>query len=115
MNVNFKDNILLLENNHTYSFNYPISEIMLLNDIIIVLLKIPYNIEVNYDDEHNVYGISKKSEKLWQIQPRPKGDDSVYTMIRVFNGKLFANDFMCRRYNVNEKTGKIQGDAELVK
>jgi hypothetical protein len=75
---------------------------------IYVLLEIPSVEKLTFNDFHNVYGFDMCGKAIWQISRRPKGDEAVYIMIGLKDGKLYANDFLGRRYQVNRKTGEIE-------
>ena len=42
---------------------------------------------MSFNTYHNIYCISDKGHLLWQIGPRPKADESVYTMISFLEDK----------------------------
>lgn len=42
------------------------------------------------------------------IGQRPKGDDTVFTMININDSVLYANDFLGRRFSVNKESGMIE-------
>lgn len=83
-------------------------------DKIFVLLNIPPNNEMNYDDYHNIYCYDFTGRKIWQIGERPRGDSAVYIMINIINSVLYANDFLGRRFIVNKETGTI-GTMKITK
>jgi hypothetical protein len=73
-----------------------------------VLLSISSRKELNYDDYHNIYSYNSDGEKMWQVGQRPKGDDTVFTMINIIDSVLYANDFLGRRFSVNKENGMIE-------
>lgn len=84
------------------------------NNKIYVLLDIPPKEKLLYNDVHNIYCYSKKGDKLWQIGNRDRSDDAVYTMIRIVDSELYANDFLGRRYKIDKDSGEIE-DMVVVK
>ncbi|EUJ64874.1 hypothetical protein [Listeria fleischmannii] len=99
-----EENQLFLEN-VKIEFNERIDSILEQGDRIYILLDISPKAELDYNDYHNIYAYSTDGKLNWQIQPRPQGDEAVYTMINFNEGKLYANDFLGRRYLVDEETG----------
>jgi hypothetical protein len=51
---------------------------------------------------------SSSSEKLWQIEKRPIGDDDVYTFINIEEEVLYATDFNGRKYKVCKKMESLK-------
>ena len=88
-------------------FDMEIEKIQSINEKIFVLLKIPARKKMSYNDLHNIYCYSADGEMIWQIGKRSKGDDVVYTMIRIDNSDLYANDFLDRQFLINKNTGEI--------
>ena len=83
------------------------AQIKNIDDKIFILLKIPPRKNLSYDDQHNVYCYSTSGEMIWQIGKRPTSDDAVYTMITINDSNLYANDFLDRKFKVNQDTGEI--------
>ncbi|WP_312503371.1 hypothetical protein [Lacrimispora sp.] len=105
--VRFNNNLLYIENIEI-SFRSKIMQIKHEGDKIFVLLNIPPKKELSYDDCHNIYCYSNMGKMLWQIGERPKGDDTVFTMINIIESELYANDFLGRRFSVNKDNGSIE-------
>lgn len=90
--VDFQENILQAEED---------------DNRIYVLLDIPTQKRLVFNDYHNIYCCSKQGEVIWQIGKRPQSDDAVYTMISFDGEYLYANDFYGRRYTVDKNNGVI--------
>lgn len=108
--IYFNENTLCIGTKEI-TFDHKISQIKIDAEYnrIYVLLEIPNDTEkLTFDDFHNIYGFDMLGNQVWQIARRPKGDEAVYIMIGLKDGKLYANDFLGRRYQVNQETGEIE-------
>lgn len=105
-NIAFENNVLYI-GNVEHTLPEKIDRVEQDCENVYVLLDIPTRKDLTYDDYHNVYCFSITGEKRWQIGIRPRGDESVYTMIGFDNTWVYANDFLGRRYFVDKKTGSV--------
>lgn len=108
------DNNLLYIGDVLITFNNKIMQYKTDSDKIFILLFITPKKEFSYDDYHNIYCYNYMGKKIWQIGPRSKGDDTVYTMINLIDSVLYANDFLGRRFVVNKENGTI-GNMNITK
>lgn len=118
--VKFDENRLFVEANGGLffkSFKVPISELLCLEERIIIRLK---NLGEGGNSNRNVYCLNKKAEIVWQIQdPDDFLDDGEktgcpFTGIKYVNGKLRAFNWCDCVYNVDIETGKIS-DPDYVR
>lgn len=58
---------LQISEDATLEFDYPISEVVDVSDMLIVLLEVPAKESMM----ENVFGVSKAGHIVWQIEPRP--------------------------------------------
>lgn len=105
------ENKISLGNNILF-FKYPIKEIQNNNEKIFILLEIPKGIELGYDELNNVYCYDYNGTLLWQIAaPKFKEEiefiQSLYVGIDfiIESNKLFAIDFLGRRFEINQENG----------
>ena len=106
-------------------FKYPIKEIISKANILIVLLKIPYNIELSSEELNNVYGVNDKCEKFWRVEDilvRFEGSDvdedirkarsPIYVgMWLGSNEEVVIRTFNSFEYEIDYKTGKIKREV----
>lgn len=107
--INYDKNIVIF-NQKKVEFQYDIMQLAIENENVFILLKIPFkNQELGYDEFHNVYCYNLKGNKIWQIGKRAKeiDDDIVFIMINIKDDKLYANDFLGRRFLVDKLNGNI--------
>lgn len=102
------DNNLLHIGNIKITFENKIMQYKIIGNKIFVLLNITPKKELSYDDYHNIYCYNSEGKKIWQVGKRPKGDDTVFTMINIIDSVLYANDFFGRRFSVNKENGIIE-------
>ena len=106
----------LIINNNTVKFDFEINSVISKEDIYIVLLDIP--IDVNETD--NIYGVNVEGEIIWQVEnptisfsisPDTQGykyySNSIYVQLSMNDEKIYANTFSGLQYNINYKTGKL--------
>lgn len=113
--INFKENSVYVVEKKVVRFSSTIAQMLENNNQLYILLDIPTGKDLNFDDFHNVYCYSVAGEKVWQIGNRKLDDEVVYTMINMKDDKLYANDFLGRRYNINKDTGLIDDDLIITK
>lgn len=107
--IDYYKNIVIF-NQKKVGFQYDIMQLAIDNENVFILLKVPFNNqEFGYDEYHNVYCYNLKGDKIWQIGKRAKemDDDIVFVMINIKNDKLYATDFLGRRFLINKLTGNI--------
>ena len=63
MNYEISDKELIIEARGIVKFKYPISKVANTNDILVVMLSVPFDKIFN----ENIFGVSYFGEKLWQI------------------------------------------------
>lgn len=89
-------------------FDYEIRKVKELDNLLIVLLSIPFNEKTT----ENVYGIDKTGNVVWQVQD-PRDIYSIkshmpYENIGIIEGeKVFLTDFYGRGYVINSSDGTI--------
>ena len=112
------ENKKLLSKDFKVDFDYNIKDIQYIDNIYIILLDIPNNV----DEIDNVYGVNEKGEIIWRIENpektfpvnktgKPEYDNialSVYVSIN-FNPDMLltATTFFATKYVVDYKTGKL--------
>jgi subtilase family serine protease len=108
-----KGNVLLVGNKKVL-FNYTIRYVENVNNILIVLLEIPYN--DTYLD--NVFGVSNTGEIKWRIENVGKScsvlNQLPFENLNVRGNNVSVSDFYGRRYFLNPITGKILS-SDIVK
>jgi len=105
--VKFAENILYI-GDVKIPFANRIMQLKKDEDKIFILLHIPPKKELEYDDCHNIYCYDCTGKEVWQIGQRPKGDDTVFTMINLIESVLYANDFLGRRFSINKENGIVE-------
>lgn len=108
------DGDILEVNGVSISFNYSIRDTKVIDEDIIVLLKIPYN-DTQID---NIYCVDNYGCIKWQVESLsilyPNQNNLPYEQMN-YNGKdLTATDFYGRKYYINIADGKIE-KREIVK
>lgn len=91
--------------NKTVVFDYKVKEIVNSENLIIILLEIPFT-----DSEaNNVFAYNQEGHKLWRVNTKFDEHDVKnklpFEMIRIIDGKLYASDFYGRRFHIDLKTG----------
>lgn len=107
--ISYDKNIVIF-NQKKVVFQYDIMQLAIESENVFILLKIPFNNqELGYDEYHNIYCYNIKGDKIWQIGKRAKeiDDDIVFVMINIKGDKLYANDFLGRRFSVDKLNGNI--------
>lgn len=64
MSYTIHDSTLVLDNGKKVSFKYPISDVVLANEVLVVMLNVPSTKIFN----ENVYGVSRQGKILWQVE-----------------------------------------------
>ena len=100
----------LLIADKSISFPRKIADVAVLDDEVVVMLDIPNGDNLN----ENIYAVSDKCEILWQVQPIEEYKDDIseilpYENLLYNDEKLSASDFYGRKFDINAKTGKIEG------
>lgn len=94
-------------NDYSIEFKYLIRNAKIVDDKIIVLLELPYNI----DEVDNLYCLSKNGTIIWQSQHLkelyPNEKILPYEQIVINDREIIANDFYGRRYFINFENGFI--------
>jgi hypothetical protein len=94
-------------NDSSVEFMYLIKSAKAVDDRIIVLLEIPYDI----DEADNLYCLSKKGTIIWQSQHLrelyPTERILPYEQMLINDREIIASDFYGRRYFVNVENGFI--------
>lgn len=89
-------------------FEYEISRIEVLEDMILVLLTIPQSDNNAID---NIYAVSYEGKIIWRVESLkklyPDQLNLPYDYMTVDSGKAYAVDFYGRRYFFNIYDGKI--------
>ena len=115
MNIEINENDLRVDFHEIY-FDYNIGQIDIMDDQIIVMLKIPNNAE----ETANIFCVDFEANILWQIEQsgeyfkrtgktKAAGSSMKYTGIRIrkSDGLLQVNDFAGRRFIVDPSNGHI--------
>lgn len=102
--IKINKNELSIDKN-TIKFNYDIRDIKIVDNQVIVLLSIPFNV----DETSNIYAISLKCKIIWKVENlKPNGNNLPFENIFINNGVLTATDFYGRRYFINITNGMIE-------
>ena len=93
----------------TVELRYPVANVIEIEDVIIVLLKVP----PEYIDNCNVMAFNQDGSHCWTIESASNGNrDNPYMTITENNGKLLAEAWNGLRYTVDLKSGEIR-DGEI--
>ncbi|NLK96353.1 MAG: hypothetical protein GX275_14400 [Clostridiales bacterium] len=88
-------------------FNYDIRDTKLVNNQVIVLLSIPFNV----NEIDNIYAVSLDGKINWKVESlsviNPDGNNLPYENMFLNNEELTATDFYGRRYFINTINGTI--------
>lgn len=91
----------------TIKFKYDIRDIKVVNNQVIVLLSIPFNV----NEVDNIYAVSLEAKINWRVESlnliNPKGNNLPYENMFLNNEGLTATDFYGRRYFINTMNGAI--------
>lgn len=110
MKNNFRiENGILRTNSFSRSFNYPIGDVKLLNNVYIVLLKLPKGSK----EVDNVYGVDKAGKIIWRIQSIKDAfgimQNTPYVSVDIDEIKnLSVTNFFGMKYYVNFKDGTLR-------
>lgn len=104
--IKFVDNVIYVKDS-VIEFEEKVAKVKKIADRFFVLLKIPPQKFLNYNDCHNVYCYNLDGKRIWQIGDSPKGRNSVFTMIQSRGSILYVNDFLGRRFIVDQQTGTL--------
>jgi len=100
-----KERSLYLKEIEIYSFEYPIQQVIEIEDVLICRVEPPSNIVMN----ENVFGISRTGKMLWQVEKMDYVyQDSPYTNICYKDSKLLLSNWDGLNVIVNFKTGVIE-------
>ena len=103
--VKTEDNILFFNDLEIYKFDYPIRQVIIIDEVIICRIEPTIGKIMN----ENVFGISKSGEKLWQIEKMKYiYKDSPFINIYKENKKLILNNWDGLNLVVNYKNGFIE-------
>lgn len=109
----YKDKALFVSNKKV-EFKYNIRFIKNVNDILIILLEVPYN--ATYLD--NVFGVSSSGEIIWRIENVGKAcsikNQLPYENLFAHENDIFVSNFYGRRYFFNPFNGKILSNDALI-
>ena len=98
---------LRIEGATTVEFRYPIWDIAEVDDVLVVLLRIPAKESMT----ENVFGVSQAGVILWQMQPIPEtGTDPVnfYTGLKpLAGGKILLGNWNGFAVVVDVQMGKV--------
>lgn len=91
-----------------YTFDYEIDEIQNVDDILIVLLKIPKGSK----EVDNLYGLSLSGQLLWRVQSVQEAysipHNTPYVALAITSEKkIRVTNFYGIRYTVNPKNGTL--------
>jgi hypothetical protein len=91
----------------TLEFDYPISEVVEVSDMLIVLLQV----RAKESMMENVFGVSKAGHIVWQIEPRPDiMVDPVNRYTGIFpreEGRVMLNVWAGIGVEIDPLTGKV--------
>lgn len=105
------DNIIKINKNelridkNIIKFSYDIREIKIVDNQVIVLLSIPYNV----DETSNIYAVSLDCKIIWKVENlNTNGNSLPFDNMFLSNGVLTATDFYGRRFFINTTNGRIE-------
>lgn len=94
-------------NNNIIRFKYPVQESIPLDDRLIVLLDVPDGDKTT----DNICCIDKNLKIVWRTSPLKKKYPDIkvypYEDMILDDGLLIAFDFLCRRFQIDPKTGEV--------
>ncbi|RXV12087.1 hypothetical protein [Enterococcus faecalis] len=120
------DNKVKYENNKLtilgkkIEFQYNISELKSNNNHIFVMLEIPSGRQLTEEELCNVVAINETGDIEWRIKNIPPQNNSDYICAPIVgmnldvSDNLFVTDFIGRKFQVNQETGKLK-QIEIVK
>ncbi len=98
---------LRISEDATLEFDYPISEVVEVSDMLIVLLEVPAKESMM----ENVFGVSRAGHIVWQIEPRPDlmpNPVDCYTGISSANGgRVILGAWFGIDVEIDPHTGKV--------
>lgn len=99
----------LLINNRVFSFPYPVVDVVLVEQLIVLMVEPSSGIIFN----RNVYAFSDEGDFVWQIAESPHGaGDNPYVAIRLdHQNRLLACSWNGNDYLVDSKNGEITAVA----
>lgn len=102
--IKINKNVLSIDKN-IIKFNYDIRDIKMVDNQVIVLLSIPFDV----DEPSNIYAVSVDCKIIWKVESlKPNGNNLPFENIFLNNGVLTATDFYGRRYFINTTNGMIE-------
>lgn len=112
--INVNGNELSI-NSKVIRFKYDIRDTKVINNQVIVLLSIPFNV----NEIDNIYGVSLDAKINWRVESlnsiNSNGNNLPYENIFLKNGELTATDFYGRRYFINTLNGEILKTLGIIK
>lgn len=117
--ISYSENCLIVFETKVY-FKFNISEMIISENKIFILLIIPRGIALGQDEVCNVYCYNKNSDMEWQIKNIAPENLPGYQVMPFVglnlenNSVLYVTDFMGRCFEVNTKNGKL-GEMNIVK
>ena len=107
--IKINKNELSIDKN-TIKFNYDIRDIKVVDNQVIILLSIPFGVEIS-----NIYAISLDCKIIWKVENRkPNRRNLPFENIFLNNRILTATDFYGKRYFINITNGLIE-KTDIVK
>lgn len=107
--IDIEDNTIFL-NDNAVEFLKPIQEVLTIENIVIVRLKVTGE---SYPGVHqNVIALTIDGEEIWRIEKNPDkvaGEHDSYTGIWEEDGELWAYNASGMAYKINKKNGEVIG------
>lgn len=109
--VSYSDDTLEI-GNETVSFRHSIDDHICIGDFIVVLLRVPPNV----DDPHNIVCIDRQGTIIWEIDTPDEGAyEQPYHFIKMCDGRLIATNWDGYEYRVNVDTGAVTRHKKIDK
>lgn len=108
-NFTIVENQLVTMSRETVKFQFPIKELIEIDDIAVVCLKVPADTVFN----ENVFGVTQEGNICWQISGRKYVyENSPYMSISNLKGKIIARNWDCLDMIIEPRTGTIIGKIQ---
>ena len=116
MEVSFRDNILLIDDNPV-SFDFDIGSVITEDDYVFVQLRIPMKNEYRRY-ARNIYGL-KQGKLIWQLEDPyrvyPLVGYTPFEWMGLEDGNLICRDFYGCGFVINKESGKVENKIPSVK
>ena len=110
--VKIEKNKLIINEVVIKEFNYQVRTIIEVEDIIIVLLEIPFD---NTIEKNNIIAVDFQGNTIWVISNHGYVKNNLpFEQMVLKDGWIYASDFYARRFKINYRTGII-ADVSIAK